>query len=515
MKKRISILLMIMMMLTSISSVFATGDGFTATVNGKTGTYPKAKVVIDGKNMVGDVPAVLYGDTTMVPVRFITEGIGGEVEWVQKTQEVVIRLSSKVISVKIGSREAVVDGVKKYIPSDTSSPIIMNQRTMIPLRFISENFGAEVTWESATKTAIVKTNRVGTGITPGPVTPSKTQLNTVVKQTVNGKEAIVVKNSGAVEYTHMKLENPTRVVLDIKNSALSEGEKTYAISTSVVEKVRTGNNSGVSRVVLDIKENIKLSNYSVQKSGNDIIIYTDGSQQVFYEVYQNTAYLGKFSTKDQAIAEAKKWANSTISFGGTVVWKFTENNTPSTGGKTIVIDPGHGGSDPGAISYSRKYRESDLNLSVGLKLERELKARGYNVIMTRRTDVYPTLSARAEIANRANADGFISIHFNAASPAATGLETFYTPQASSSAKSYNDRVFAESIQKEMISTLGGRDRGVKQANYTVISSTKTYAALVELGFITNPSDEARLGSDSYHELSAKALANGVDNFFKK
>lgn len=514
MKKRISILLMLLMFFTSISGAFATGDSFNATVNGKPGSYLKVNVNIDGKGMAGDVPAIIYGSTTMVPVRFITEGIGGEVEWIEKTQEVIVRLRSKVVSLKLGSREAVVDGVKKYIPSDVSSPMLMNGRSMIPLRFVSENFGAEVKWDDKTKTATVKTDRFGTDIPPEPSLPKPIALNTVVKQTVSGREAIVVKNSGAVEYTHMKLENPTRVVLDIKNSTLSEDEKTYALSTSVVEKVRTGSNSGVSRVVLDIKENIKLSSYDIQKSGNDIVIYTEGRQEVFYEVYQGSAHLGKFSTKDQAIVEAKKWANSTIMFGGAVVWKFSDN-VNSGSGKTIVIDPGHGGSDPGAISYSRKYRESDLTLSVGLKLERELKARGYNVIMTRKTDVYPTLSERADLANRVNAAGFISIHFNAATPAATGLETFYTPQASSSVKNYNDRAFAESIQREMISTLGGRDRGVKQANYTVISRTKTYASLVELGFITNPNDESRLASDSYHELCAKALANGVDNFFKK
>lgn len=513
MKKLISMLLMMVMLLTTASGVFAADEKFNATVDGKPGSYLKVNVEIDGKNMTGDVPAIIYGSTTMVPVRFVTEGIGGEVEWVQKTQEVVIKLRSKVMSVKLGSREAIVDGVKKYIPSDVSSPVAMNGRIMIPLRFVSENFGAEVDWNNSTRTATVETNTVGTDIKPE-VKP--TELKTVVKQTVNGKEAIVVKNAGPVEYTDFKLDGPTRVVLDIKNSTLSEGEKTYALSTGVVEKVRTGNSSNVSRVVLDVKENIKLSSYSVQKSGNDLVIYTEGKQEVFYEVYQGTSYLGKFSTKDQAIVEARKWANSTIMFGGAVVWKFSDNvNSGGGSGKTIVIDPGHGGSDPGAISYSRKYRESDLTLSVGLKLERELKARGYNVVMTRRTDVYPTLSERADLANRVNADGFISIHFNAATPAATGLETFYTPQASSSAKNYNDRAFAESIQNEMISTLGGRNRGVKQANYTVISRTKTYAALVELGFITNPSDEERLASNSYHELSAKALANGVDNFFKK
>lgn len=517
MKKRISVFLMLVMLLTSISGAFASGENFNATVNGTPGSYLKVNVNIDGKTMSGDVPAIVYGTTTMVPARFISEGIGGEVEWLQKTQEVVVRLKSKVVSVKLGSREAVVDGVKKYIPSDVSAPIAMNGRVMIPLRFVSENFGAEVKWDDKTKTATVKTDRVGTDITPGPVTPSQTQLKTVAKQTINGREAIVVRNSGAVEYTHMRLENPTRVVLDIKNSTLSEGEKTYALSTGVVEKVRTGNNSGVSRVVLDVKENIKLSSYDIQKSGNDLIIYTEGKQEVFYEVYQGDAHLGKFSTKDQAIVEAKKWADSVIVFGGTVVWKFADNvNSGGGSGKTIVIDPGHGGSDPGALSYSKKYREKDLALSVGLKLERELKARGYNVVMTRRTDIYPTLSERSQIANNANADGFISIHFNAAAPAATGLETFLYGAGTVSYKGATDLQFAKSIHAGLMgATPGSVNRGVKNGDFSVLRNTKGLAALVELGFITNPNDEARLVSDAYHELCAKGMANGVDNFFKK
>lgn len=516
MKKRISILLMFVMLFTVASGVFAAEERVPVTIAGNTSSYPKANVLIDGKSMAGDMPAVLYGSTTMMPVRFITEGIGGEVVWNEKSQEVTVKLKSKVIAVKIGSSEAIVDGVKKYIP-DGISPILMNGRTMVPLRFISEQFGAEVKWDSSTKTATVKTDRVGTGIDPGDNPAGEvTKLQSISKETINGREAIVIKNNGPVEYSHFKLDNPspTRIVIDIKNSELTEGEKSYAISTKLVERVRTGNSSNVSRVVLDIKANMEVKSYEVQKSGNNLVIYTDGSQQLFYEVYQEGVKLGAFNTEAEAIVEAKKWGGSTIMLGGTVVWKFVDN-VPALKGKTIVIDPGHGGHDPGASSYSKKYKEKDLVLSVGLKLERELKARGYNVIMTRRTDVYPTLVERADIANRANADGFISIHFNAATPAATGLETFYTPQVNSSAKNYNDRGFATSIQKEMVSTLGGRDRGVKEANYTVISRTKTYAALVELGFITNPSDEARLASDNYHELCAKAMANGVDNFFKK
>jgi N-acetylmuramoyl-L-alanine amidase len=511
MKKRISILLILTMMLTMLSTAFAAEESVSVTVGRNTVTYPKANVLIDNKEMSGEMPAILYGDTTMVPVRFITEGIGGEVEWNEAKQEVVIKLSSRVISIRIGSTEAIVDGVRKYIP-DGKSPILMNSRTMVPLRFVSEQLGATVDWNQSTKTASIRTERAG-AIVSGP-----SSLQNIVKQSVNGREAVVIKTSKAPTFTHFKLSNPERVVIDLNNSQLAQGEKQYNISNNIFEKVRTGvQPNDVARIVIDINPAIGSLNYDIQTVGNDIVVYLDGVQKSFYTVIQEGVELGKFNTQSEAIVEAKKWASSTIVLNGATVWRFTDHfNLGISNGKTIVIDPGHGGSDPGALSASRRYKEADLALSVGLKLEKELKSMGYNVIMTRKSNVFLTLNERANIANNVKADGFLSIHFNAATAtSATGLETFYASRVSGGIKGTNDYQFAKDIQDSLISATGSTNRGVKQSQFAVLRLTRGYAALVELGFITNPRDEERLVSQSYHQETAVAMAKGIDKFFKR
>ena len=181
---------------------------------------------------------------------------------------------------------------------------------------------------------------------------------------------------------------------------------------------------------------------------------------------------------------------------------------PANNGLTVVVDAGHGGYDPGAISASRSYNEKTIALNVSKKLEAILKERGYNVVMTRTDDYFVGLSERAQISNNNNANIFVSIHFNAAgASSATGLETFYFPGSGEGGR------LASNIQNQLVSTVGGVNRGVKTAQFTVISETVCEAVLAELGFITNPNDEARLGSDQYHQDSAVAIANGIDAYF--
>lgn len=150
----------------------------------------------------------------------------------------------------------------------------------------------------------------------------------------------------------------------------------------------------------------------------------------------------------------------------------------------IFIDPGHGGHDPGAIGTNSK--EAENVLKVALALENKLKAQGYEVKLSRRTDVYLTLKQRADLANAWGADVFISLHDNSAvNKTATGFETFIF----SGSVSANTVKLQQHVHKAIVKGIGLRDRGLKRANFAVLRLTSMPALLIEYGFISNIEDE--------------------------
>lgn len=183
--------------------------------------------------------------------------------------------------------------------------------------------------------------------------------------------------------------------------------------------------------------------------------------------------------------------------------------------KIIVIDPGHGGGDSGAVGPSG-VREKDVCLSVAKKTESLLSDAGAKVIMTRTTDRDVTyagspnsmeLQARVDKAP-SNADIFVSIHCNAfQSPSASGMETYC------SGRSSEGRRLAQLLNEELASAGGLLNRGVKSANFYVIRHTACPASLVELAFITNYREERLLADDEYQNTLAAAIAKAVSRFF--
>ncbi|WP_017726205.1 N-acetylmuramoyl-L-alanine amidase [Halalkalibacterium ligniniphilum] len=176
--------------------------------------------------------------------------------------------------------------------------------------------------------------------------------------------------------------------------------------------------------------------------------------------------------------------------------------------RIIVIDPGHGGRDPGAVANG--LREKDVVLAVGLELEKLLKDAGAKPLMTRNNDTFVELSERARFANNAQADIFVSIHANAAgASSANGTETFWNgTYAAAESKS-----LAESINKRLVEELGTRDRGPKSANFAVIRETRMPSVLVELGFVTNSSDAAMMKRSDFNQKAARAILRGIEDYY--
>jgi len=222
--------------------------------------------------------------------------------------------------------------------------------------------------------------------------------------------------------------------------------------------------------------------------------------------------------------------------------------------KIIVIDPGHGGKDTGAIGY-KKLREKNAVLKIALKLGQYLKEDGYKVFFTRSRDIFIPLRTRTHFANIKKANLFISIHANAAPKksqylTAKGVETYFlSPARSNRAKRvsaqenravmsnmdyYSKQVFlnflnrekiilsnklAIDVQRGILENVRKRynivDGGVRKAPFWVLVGAQMPAILIETGYITNPTEARRLFNPYYESLLAKGIANGVVSYFEK
>ncbi len=338
---------------------------------------------------------------------------------------------------------------------------------------------------------------------------------------------VVVDISGQVEFTKKQITDPDRVFFDLKGCSLSRDVKsTMPVKDGVLKSVRAAQfDSDTVRIVLDIN---KLKKYTA--------FMLEDPNRLVIDVYSSDA--DDFSK----VKKESKVAKSEISR------KF--NNI-----KTVVIDPGHGGKDPGAVG-PRGLKEKDITLQVGKKLGRLLKKNhNMNVIYTRKKDKFVSLNQRTHVANSKKSDLFISIHVNASEKRNTkGIETYFLNWTNNREamrvaarenrisikkmrKIQNDTQFilhdlerkhkneesmrlAHSVQNSMVNTLKKdytkiQDLGVKYAMFYVLVGAEMPSILVEVSFISNRVEEKRLASDAYKNKIAEAIAQGINSYISQ
>jgi N-acetylmuramoyl-L-alanine amidase len=240
------------------------------------------------------------------------------------------------------------------------------------------------------------------------------------------------------------------------------------------------------------------------------------------------------------------------SSGGTQVVQKDYTPKRMDRNKVIVIDPGHGGKDPGAIGY-KKYREKIVVYKISKHLRNILKKRGYKVYMTRYSDKFIKLKNRTAYANKKKADLFVSIHANAVgkkhAKKVHGIECYFlSPSKSKKAEriaatensadlsdmnSYGKKSFlnflnhrkivasnklAIDLQRGMLGALSKKyknvkDGGVREGPFWVLVGAQMPAVLVEVGFISHPTEAKRLVDDNYRKTMAKGLADGIERYF--
>ena len=262
---------------------------------------------------------------------------------------------------------------------------------------------------------------------------------------------------------------------------------------------------------------------SLLRSNTMIIKFSTGAEDIFIN---NVKFCLSFPTSEQDGSVLVSRMDLAKLLDPIIRPTYIEN---ALGFDTVVIDAGHGGHDSGAVGpYGA---EKNYTLDTALRLEKALKSFGYKTMLTRRTDEFLTLGQRVAIANKLPRCIFVSIHYNSFSSGAIGLETFaLAPRGTATTydelktSDMSDRrgngrdaeniALATAVHANSLYKLRSVDRGVKRARYSVISGIEKPGILVEGGFVSSPSEGARINRPEFRQTLAEAIAGGINNYRK-
>ena len=284
------------------------------------------------------------------------------------------------------------------------------------------------------------------------------------------------------------------------------------------------NPSGISGVLIPV--------WSEQNGQDDLVWHNatkqdDGSYKVTISASQHKWNSGKYIVHGYIVDASGK----NIGFGATSADVVAPKKIGSASrgnydvlNKVVYLDAGHGGYDPGASYFG--ISEKSLTLAIQSRVKAKLEAEGYQVVTTRTSDTYVDLADRSRAANASESDIFVSIHINASgSSAAQGIETYYyqpyaeypsrinaTYHANPTRLSMSDTL-ANAIQSSLINATGAQNQGVKRQTFAVLRETTAPAVLLELGFLSNPQEAARLNTSAYQETLANAIVAGIKRYY--
>lgn len=353
----------------------------------------------------------------------------------------------------------------------------------------------------------------------------------------SGSARIVIHASGPVQAKQHRLSNPDRFYLDFLNTRLeSDLPKDISVQNDILKRIRSSQfDANTSRVVLDFVQMQGLK-ITMQESGSLVVVELQVPQARTETVIEA-----------KAPGKALKVLPVKASIEKKMVLRGDEDGVP-----LIVLDPGHGGKDDGAHGETGLL-EKDINLDIAGRVKKILESKyKYRVKMTRTDDTYIALDKRGEIANEVGASLFVSVHVNAAPrKTASGIETYYlgsgsTERARDTAARENgeiiysvpnadvQKILADMISRQKINAsadmartiqddltqgmskkyAGVKNLGVKEGPFFVLHYTNMPSILIEVGFITNRAEEARLKSSNYLEWLAESIAHGIGNFIR-
>ena len=357
---------------------------------------------------------------------------------------------------------------------------------------------------------------------------------------------VTLESNHSIKYQHFMLDNPNRLVVDIQGAEINsvlQGISSKVLSNDpFIRSIRAGQNTpNTVRIVIDLKQSTHPQVFALAPVGNF-------KNRLVIDLYPHGA-----DANDPMMALLngnipKQRPNTNIAYDTPT----PKSNRGSGGNRrpVIMIDPGHGGEDPGAIGPSG-LKEKNVVLSIARETKKRLEALGYNVFMTRNEDIFIPLGVRVAKGRARNADVFVSIHADAfTSPSArgTGVYMLNTKGATSSAAKFlaqtqnnadaiggvqtsgnrnvdnaildmtqtatlrDSRKLGHSVLTEL-GKLNQLHKGrVDEANFAVLRAPDVPSILVETAFLSNPTEERLLGSESFRQQCAQAIATGIQKY---
>ncbi len=433
-------------------------------------------VLLDGAEMVSDMPAISQtvdgqDHRTLVPVRPIAEALGAQVRWLAGERQVEIVAGEDRVVLTLGSNLALVNGQKLTLPGGVPAMAVRcggAERTLVPLRFVSEQLHAKVEWDNDAYAALVTAPT-------GELRPPRGRLTQIAAD--DNAQTITLYLSSAPEYRVTDLGD--RVVIDLPGVVIGSGQDgSLRPENPVISRVRYAQHGDdidpreekLTRVVLDLVRGCR------------------------YE--ENVTVLGDANLQGVVVTVTPPETGA----------ELPENPEMDPTAFTVVLDAGHGGSAWGA--RYEEVDEKDLTLPVTLRAAQLLREKGFNVALTRDRDIYVDLYDRCDIANNARGDIFVSIHANASETNLDfqGTFTYSYPNSTEGAR------LAGYIQRAVVEEAGSLDRGLLTNDYVVLRETYMPAALLEMGFMSCHEELELLVKPEYQEKMAQGVAKGVERY---
>lgn len=466
-----TVLLMMLVM------IFATAAAFA-------GTEP-VRINLDGIDVRSDSPPVIVEGRTLVPARAVFEAMGGAVSWDAAAREVSVEIDDVNVKLKIDSKKAYINGTEKAL--DVPARIIKD-RTMIPVRFVSEAAGCEVSWDDK--------NRVVSILSPADEVEIALTAIRSIELARKGDSVIINADGEITDFTSFVMKNPSRLVFDIKNAKLDMKDGTIKIEDNPFMKaIRYSQYTKDSvRIVADLTD---FSSGTVSRSGSMRTAY------LTFEVSEPELP----GENDQDISISEEDQVVLDQYGLSAV-------TAGARQKMVVIDPGHGGADTGSRGYENGIavlNEKDVNLDVALRLQKMLKAAGARIYMIRTGDVTVPLYDRQDTANAMGASLYVSIHNNSyTNSTPSGTEVHYHGKNDPPMDGISAMELAQNLQGTLVSNLGLLNRGAKVSpELAVLRRTVMPAVIIEGAFLSNPNDLNTLKTDDFREKYAMSTAKCI------
>jgi N-acetylmuramoyl-L-alanine amidase len=485
---------------------------------------------VNGAPIATDVPPVIVSARTLVPARAVFEALGGSVAWDDSEPPGQVLVSHGGVSVKltIGSTTALVNGVAAEM--DVPAQIV-GDRTLIPVRFVSESLGFAVSWDEAVREVNISTGALSAAGAFAPPPESAVTIDAIDITATEGGTRVTITGAGVLT-VYSSLSEWDRFTLDLTGAALN-------VSTSAMEWQReisvVGGFSATQTAIIPPATPPAVSAAAVSgpaASGPALTGAGADGQAATPPALSSAAVSGPAVSGGQAAdpgAGPPPVANVTrfvfdmlenitpvISFSGDMTAIYLDFPRPAImfdpridGKLSVMLDPGHGAETAGKRSPDSSLFEYEFNRDMASRIKYHLERHGVEALTTVSDNTDLPLADRCKAANESDADIFVSIHANAYGNGWTntnGWEIYVYRKGS-----YSEQL-AKAIHSATIPASGLTDRGIKAERFYVIRNTNMPSVLIEHGFYTNRAEVELLKSPDFRERLAVMDAKGMLNF---